>query len=51
MLANETVAITTEEGSEIFTFHPQTEALLQWFENGATSHAIGAASAIPRPKL
>jgi hypothetical protein len=50
MLANETVAITTHEGSEIFTYHPQTEALLQWFQNGATSNAIGGAFSYPNTK-
>ena len=30
-----------------FTFHPQTEALLQWFEMGSTSDAIGGAFSYP----
>ena len=47
VLANSTVPITLTEGLTILTFHPQTEALLQWFEMGATSNAIGGASAIP----
>ena len=50
MLANDTVPITTREGSEVFTYHVQTEALLQWFENGATSNAIGGAFSYPNTK-
>src|SRR5205085_8272964 len=30
------VPITLRERREVFTYHPQTEALLQWFEMGAT---------------
>lgn len=47
VLANPTVAITLTEGLTILTFHPQTEALLQWFEMGATSNAIGGAFSYP----
>jgi hypothetical protein len=32
----------------ILTFHPQTEVLLQWFEMGATSNAIGGAFKLSR---
>ena len=47
VLPNPTVAITLTEGLAILTFHPQTEALLQWFEMGATSNAIGGAFSYP----
>jgi hypothetical protein len=47
VLPNETVPIVTREQHEVFTYHPQTEALLQWFENGATSNAIGGAFSYP----
>ncbi|HKV77986.1 MAG TPA: hypothetical protein VJP02_07600 [Candidatus Sulfotelmatobacter sp.] len=47
VLANATVPITLTEGLTILTFHPQTEALLQWFEMGATSNAIGGAFSYP----
>ncbi len=30
-----------------FTYHPQNEALLQWFEMGATSNAIDGAFSFP----
>lgn len=32
------------------TFHPQTEALLQWFEQKTTSNAIGGAFSYPNTK-
>jgi hypothetical protein len=47
VLPTATVAITIKEKREIFTFHPQTEALLQWFEMGLTSNAIGGAFSYP----
>jgi hypothetical protein len=33
------------------TFHPQTEALLQWFERTATSNAIAGAFSFPDESL
>lgn len=42
-----TVPIVTREGNEVFTYHPQTEALLQWFEIGNPSNAIGGAFSYP----
>ena len=56
-----TVAIPLRENGKIFTFHPQTEALLQWFSQGPASNAIDGAwsypdenaltrSAVPCPK-
>jgi len=42
-----TVAITNNERHDVFTFHPQTEALLQWFEMGATSNAVDGAFSFP----
>jgi hypothetical protein len=47
VLSNATVAITLTEGKTTLTFHPQTEALLQWFEMGATSNAINGAFSYP----
>jgi hypothetical protein len=42
-----TVPIVTREGNEVFTYHPQTEALLEWFEIGNPSNAIGGAFSYP----
>lgn len=42
-----TVAITLRERKEVFTYHPQTEALLQWFEMGTASNAIDGAFSFP----
>jgi hypothetical protein len=61
VLPDTTVAIPLRESGKIFTFHPQTEALLQWFSQGPTSNAIDGAwsypnenaltkSAVPCPK-
>jgi len=47
VLPNATVSIKLKERKEVFTYHPQTEALLQWFEMGATSDAIGGAFSYP----
>jgi hypothetical protein len=47
VLAAATVPITIRERHEVFTYHPQTEALLQWFEMGASSNAIGGAFSFP----
>jgi hypothetical protein len=43
VLANATVPITLHK----FTYHPQTEALLQWFEMGDSSNAIDGAFSFP----
>jgi hypothetical protein len=42
-----TVPVVTHEKNESYTYHPQTEALLQWFEIGNTSNAIGGAYSYP----
>jgi hypothetical protein len=42
-----TVPITVGGGRHAFTYHPQTEALLQWFEIGNASNAIGGAYSYP----
>jgi hypothetical protein len=47
VLATTTVPIKLRERKEVFTYHPQTEALLQWFEMGVTSDAIGGAFSYP----
>jgi len=43
VLANATVPITLNS----FTYHPQTEALLPWFEMGTISNAIDGAFSFP----
>jgi hypothetical protein len=61
VLPDATVAIPLRETGKIYTFHPQTEALLQWFSQGPASNAIDGAwsypnenaltrSAVPCPK-
>jgi hypothetical protein len=47
VLPNATVPIVTRERHEVFLYHPQTEALLQWFEIGNPSNAIGGAFSYP----
>jgi hypothetical protein len=47
VLGSTTVDITLRERNEVFTYHPQTEALLQWFEMGAKSDAIRGAFSYP----
>lgn len=47
VLPNSTVPIVTREGHEVFQYHPQTEALLQWFEIGNPSNAIDGAFSYP----
>ena len=47
VLPTATIPLTLKEKHEIFTFHPQTEALLQWFEMGTTSNAIDGAFSFP----
>jgi hypothetical protein len=47
VLPNATVSIKLRERNEVFLYHPQTEALLQWFEMGTTSDAIGGAFSYP----
>lgn len=46
-LANQTVPIRIEEGRHGFVYHPQTEALLQWFEEAVPSDAISGAYSYP----
>jgi hypothetical protein len=47
VLANPTFPITLNVSGKPFTFHPQTEALLQWFEMGASSNAVDGAFSYP----
>ncbi|HZE80289.1 MAG TPA: hypothetical protein VE604_05265 [Candidatus Polarisedimenticolia bacterium] len=42
-----TVPILLRERKEVFTYHPQIIPLLQWFEMGAKSDAIGGAFSYP----
>ena len=46
-LPTEVVPITIRDDGRKFTYHPQTEALLQWFEMGTTSNAIDGAFSFP----
>lgn len=46
-LPAEVVPVTIRDDGRKFTYHPQTEALLQWFEMGATSNAIDGAFSFP----
>jgi hypothetical protein len=46
-LAHQTVPIRTEHGRQNFVYHPQTEALLQWFEDAVPSDAIRGAYSFP----
>jgi hypothetical protein len=47
VLPDATVAIPLRESGKIVTFHPQTEALLQWFSQGPVSNAIDGAWSYP----
>jgi hypothetical protein len=46
-LANQTVSVRIKEGRRSFVYHPQTEALLQWFEEAVPSDAIHGAYSYP----
>lgn len=47
VLSDATVEIPLRENGKIFTFHPQTVALLQWFSQGPASNAIDGAFSYP----
>ncbi len=47
VLPNATVGIFLKDKNQTFLYHPQTEALLQWFEMGKTSDAIAGAFSYP----
>jgi hypothetical protein len=47
VLPTATIPVFIRERNSVFTYHPQTEALLQWFEMGATSNAIDRAFSYP----
>ena len=47
VLPTATVGILLKDKNQTFHYHPQTEALLQWFEMGKTSDAIGGAFSYP----
>lgn len=47
VLQKGTVSVPVKNLSQTFTYHPQTEALLQWFEQGTTSDALGGAFSYP----
>lgn len=47
VLNTSTVAQPIKTEGQTFTYHPQTEALLQWFEQGNPSNALGNAFSYP----
>ena len=47
VLPTGTVPLNIKETGQVFTYHPQTEALLQWFEMGPASNAINGAFSYP----
>ncbi len=47
VLPNATVGIFLKDRNKTFLYHPQTEALLQWFEMGTVSDALGGAFSYP----
>jgi hypothetical protein len=47
VLASATIPILLKERKEVFNYHPQIIPLLQWFEMGTTSDAIGGAFSYP----
>jgi hypothetical protein len=47
VLPTSSVPINIRERHQTFVYHPQTEALLQWFQMGSTSNAIGGAFSYP----
>jgi hypothetical protein len=47
VLPTATVGIFLKDKNQSFLYHPQTEALLQWFEMGTTSDAIAGAFSYP----
>jgi hypothetical protein len=49
--ANATFPVLINVNGAPFKFHPQNEALLQWFEMGKTSNALGGAFSYPNTKL
>lgn len=42
-----TVPLPVKERGQTFVYHPQTEALLEWFEIGNPSNAVGGAFSYP----
>ena len=47
VLPTSTFPVTLMVDGNLFTFHPQTEALLQWFQMGPSSNAIDGAFSFP----
>ncbi len=47
VLPDATVGIFLKDRNQTFVYHPQTEALLQWFEMGTVSDALGGAFSYP----
>jgi hypothetical protein len=50
-LANAVYPITLPTGGHPFTYHPQNEALLQWFEFESPSSALGGAYSYPNTNV
>lgn len=47
VLPTATVTLPIKERGTTFTYHPQTEALLQWFTQSSPSNALGGAFSYP----
>ena len=47
VLPTTTVPLPVRDRNTVYTFHPQTEALLQWFEMGTKSNAVDGAFSFP----
>ncbi|HEX6771081.1 MAG TPA: hypothetical protein VF126_03585 [Acidobacteriaceae bacterium] len=47
VLPDATVTIPLRNSGKIYTFHPQTEALFQWFSQGPVSNAVNGAWSFP----
>lgn len=47
VLQTATVSVPTKVRDQSFTYHPQTEALLQWFQQSGSSNALGGAFSYP----
>ncbi|HZU26160.1 MAG TPA: hypothetical protein VFA04_11595 [Bryobacteraceae bacterium] len=50
VISNPTYPVTSSR-RDAFIYHPQNVALLQWFEMGATSNAIGGAFSYPNTSI
>jgi hypothetical protein len=47
VLPTSTISVALKDRSQTFLYHPQTEALYQWFEMGPSSNAVDGAFSFP----